>query len=282
MSATKHLLLFVVVVLAIVPALARDAIAQDAAQTFRASCASCHTIGGGRLVGPDLKGSHERRERDWLKRFITNPKALIDAGDATAVQLVQESRGVVMPTLGIAPDMIDALIDLIGAESALASSQFVGAAAAGGAGPRPMTAADVALGRQLFMGSKLLAKRGPSCISCHQVRGVGALGGGRLGPDLTGVYARLGGQTAVTSWLGSPASATMKPIFQDKAITPDEAHALVSYLKVAGARGGSASPSMVSFVLMGLLGMAVGLVVLDLAWNKRFRAVRRPLVRGDK
>jgi mono/diheme cytochrome c family protein len=281
-TATTRFLLPAIATLTLFAGLSRDAFAQDAAQTFRASCASCHTIGGGRLVGPDLKGSHERRERDWLKRFIANPKAVIDAGDATAAQLVQESRGVVMPTLGIAPEVIDALIDLIAAESALPRSQFIGAAAAGGAGPRPMTDADVALGRKLFMGSKLLAKRGPSCISCHQVRGVGALGGGRLGPDLTGVYARLGGQAALTSWLGSPASATMKPVFEGRPITPDEAHALASYLKVAGARGGSAAPSMVSFVLLGLLGMAVGLVVLDLAWNKRFRAVRRPLVRGDK
>ncbi len=281
MNTTRRLVLSFVVVLATVAATAQRASAQDAAQFFKTSCMSCHTIGGGRLVGPDLKGAHERRTREWLQQFIANPKALIDARDATATQILQESRGVVMPTLGVQPAMVGALIDLIAAESALPRSQFAGAATAG-AGPRLMTPEDVETGRRIFMGSKLLTKGGPSCISCHQVRGVAALGGGRLGPDLTGAYARLGGQAALTSWFSSPASVTMKPVFATHPITPDEAHALVSYLKVAGARGGTASSSMVNFVLLGLLGMAIGLVVIDLAWNKRFRAVRRPLVRGDR
>jgi mono/diheme cytochrome c family protein len=278
---TRRLAIHLAVALAILAGTAGRASAQDAAQFFKNSCMSCHTIGGGRLVGPDLKGSHERRTREWLQRFIADPKAVIDARDATAVQLVQESRGVVMPSLGVQPDMVNALIDLITAESALPRSQFAGAGAAG-AGPRVMTPADVEAGRRIFMGAKLLENGAPSCIACHQVRGVAALGGGRLGPDLTGVYARLGGQIALTSWLNAPASVTMKPVFEDRAITADEAHALVSYLRVAGARGGSAPSSMVNFVLLGLLGMAIGLVVIDLAWNRRFRAVRRPLVRGDR
>lgn len=281
-TTTRRITLTLVVVLAALATSAGSALAQDAAQFFKTSCTSCHTIGGGRLVGPDLKGAAERRTREWLQKFIADPKAVIDARDATATQLVQESRGVIMPTLGVQPDMVNALIDLIAAESALPRSQFAGAAAAGGAGPRLMTPADVDLGRRLFMGDRLLTKGGPACISCHQVRGVAALGGGRLGPDLTGVYARLGGQAPLTSWLESPASVTMKPVFKDHPITTDEAHALVSYLKIAGARGGTAPASMVNFVLLGLLGMSVGLVIIDLAWKRRFSAVRRPLVRGEQ
>ena len=283
MRTTGRAFLRLVAATATLAAASGTASAQDAAQFFKASCVSCHTVGGGRLVGPDLKGVTERRTREWLTQFIGNPQAMILAGDATAKQLLQEARGVVMPTLGVQPDMIASLIDLLAAESALPVSQFVGAGgAAGGAGPRPMTPADADLGRKLFMGQLSLTKRGPACLSCHQVRGIGALGGGNLGPDLTGVYARLGGQVALTSWLGSPASVTMKPVFAQHPLTEDEAHALVSYFKVAGARGGSARNSMVNFVLLGLIGLAVGLVIVDLAWKNRFRAVRRPLVRGER
>lgn len=272
------------VVVATLALICGTASAQDAAQYFKTSCASCHTVGGGRLVGPDLKGVTERRERDWLARFIADPNALIQAGDTTAKQLLQESRGVVMPTLGVQPDMVNALIDLLAAESALPVSQFAGAAAAGGAGagPRLMTPRDVERGRTLFLGQVRLTKGGPACVSCHQTRGIGTLGGGRLGPDLTGVYARLGGQAALTSWLGNPASVTMKPVFATHPITPDEAHELVSYFKVVGARGGAAPTSMFNFVILGLIGMAGGLFVFDLAWKNRFRAVRRPLVRGEQ
>ena len=43
--------------------------AQDAAQgqaIFVQKCASCHTIGGGKLVGPDLKGVTATRPRDTV------------------------------------------------------------------------------------------------------------------------------------------------------------------------------------------------------------------------
>ena len=33
-------------------------------------CPACHTIGGGRLVGPDLAGVAERRDRDWIIAMI--------------------------------------------------------------------------------------------------------------------------------------------------------------------------------------------------------------------
>lgn len=31
-------------------------------------CPACHTLGAGSLVGPDLRGVTERRDRDWLVR----------------------------------------------------------------------------------------------------------------------------------------------------------------------------------------------------------------------
>ena len=73
--------------------------AQDAAEYFRQNCASCHTIGGGRLTGPDLKDVTVRRDHAWLLRYIPDPKSMIDAGDPVATQLFQEARGVLMPSL---------------------------------------------------------------------------------------------------------------------------------------------------------------------------------------
>ena len=39
-------------------------------QIFQATCFACHTIGGGRLVGPDLAGVHERLSQEWLESFV--------------------------------------------------------------------------------------------------------------------------------------------------------------------------------------------------------------------
>ena len=44
-------------------------VAQAPADEFKKLCISCHTIGGGRIVGPDLKDVHERKDRAWLVRL---------------------------------------------------------------------------------------------------------------------------------------------------------------------------------------------------------------------
>jgi len=67
-----------------------QALADEGAATFvRRACNSCHTIGSGRLVGPDLAGVTERREPGWIISMITNPDSMI-RGDATARQLFAE------------------------------------------------------------------------------------------------------------------------------------------------------------------------------------------------
>ena len=70
--------------------------AQDRVDDFRLNCTSCHTIGGGRLVGPDLHNVGERKDRAWLARFIVDPQGVIDSGDAYAMKLLEEARGVKM------------------------------------------------------------------------------------------------------------------------------------------------------------------------------------------
>ncbi|NJN14633.1 MAG: cytochrome c [Planctomycetes bacterium] len=75
------------------------AAAQEARNEFKQNCMSCHTIGGGRLTGPDLKGLAERRDRAWVVRFILDPSGVLDSGDSYAARLLEESRGVRMPNI---------------------------------------------------------------------------------------------------------------------------------------------------------------------------------------
>src|SRR5690606_19115441 len=51
---------------------------------FQRTCAVCHTIGNGDLVGPDLHGVLERRDRAWLERFMLAPDKMIAEGDPIA------------------------------------------------------------------------------------------------------------------------------------------------------------------------------------------------------
>jgi mono/diheme cytochrome c family protein len=202
--------------------------AQEAADFFKQSCASCHTIGGGRPTGPDLKDVTKRKDRDWLAYFIANPKGVIDGGDPYAQQLAQEARGVVMPTLfGLTRDRIESLLNLVEAESKLPRSQFAGVQISN----RPLTPDDVACGRELFLGVERLGNGGAACISCHRVRGVGALSGGNLGQVLTRVFERMQDRKQLAAWLSAPATSTMQPVFKPHPLQPEEILSLVAFFE---------------------------------------------------
>jgi mono/diheme cytochrome c family protein len=254
--------------------------AQDAADFFRTNCTSCHTVGGGRLTGPDLKNVTQRKDRDWLVEFLQSPQAMIDKGDPYALQLQQAARGVVMPTInGMSSDLAQALLKMLDAESKLPKSQFAGTQLS----DRPFTPADVVLGQMIFTGNHRLANAGPPCISCHTVRGAAALGGGRLGPDLTRVYERLQGRKGLGAWLAAPATPTMTSIFKKQALKPEEILPLLAFFESAAKGGGQDdSNASLTFFLLGMGGAGLGLLAINTAWRRRFRGVRRSLVENSR
>jgi len=254
--------------------------AQDAADFFRQNCVSCHTVGGGRLTGPDLKNVTQRKEREWLVEYLQSPQAMLDKGDPYGLKLQQEARGVVMPTInGMSKDRAQALLTMLDAESKLPKSQFAGMQIS----DRPFTAYDISQGKAMFTGDRRLVNGGPPCISCHTVKGTGALGGGRLAPDLTRGYERLQGRKAMAAWLFAPATPTMSTVFRQHGLKPEEILPLVAFFEDSARRGGQDdSPARLNFFLIGLAGSALGLVAMDAAWKRRFRSVRRELVENAK
>jgi cytochrome c2 len=72
---------------------------------FDQKCAPCHAIGGGKKIGPDLSGVTQRRDRDWLVRWIYNPEEMIASGDATAKEVVK-GYAIRMPSAGLSKEEI--------------------------------------------------------------------------------------------------------------------------------------------------------------------------------
>ncbi len=52
-------------------------------------------------MGPDLEEVTARRSVSWLKGFIAEPARMVREKDATALKLVAEFNGYIMPTLGL-------------------------------------------------------------------------------------------------------------------------------------------------------------------------------------
>ncbi len=85
---------------------------------FKQICTACHTIGGGKLVGPDLKDIHQKRSEDWLVPWIRNSQEMVESGDADAIQIFEEYNKIPMPPNALSDDEIKAVLEYIKTESA--------------------------------------------------------------------------------------------------------------------------------------------------------------------
>lgn len=250
---------------------------QDTPDYYRANCLNCHTIGGGRLTGPDLKDVGKRKDAEWLIGFMQNPRSVVESGDAYAAKLVEETPGgAIMPTPpGMTRYRAEQILKLIEAESKLEKSAFQGIRVSN----KPFTEADRQAGREIFTGLRKLKNGGAACNACHSMYDLSALGGGHLGPDLTRIYERLKGRKPLSAWLSAPATETMQPIFKDRPLEAEEIHALAAYFEDSAKYSeADASVSRTAFLLTGL-GLATAIIFLfDVLWKGRFHSVRRPLV----
>jgi mono/diheme cytochrome c family protein len=181
-----------------------------------------------------------------------------------------------MPAVpGISRGRAEALIAMILEESGLEESRFAGSQIS----DRPFTPDDIVAGREIFLGTRNLEAGGPACVACHTVHELGGLSGGRLGPDLTKVYERIGSRPALAAWLQGPSTTTMRPVFSGYPMDSEEILALVAFFEsTAQAPDEDTAVPMLNFFLIGLFGTALALATLDGLWRRRFRAVRRPLV----
>ena len=95
--------------------------AENGEELFQDLCAACHTIGKGKLVGPDLAGVTTRREESWLHRQIKEPDALIAESDPLAMQLLQDADNVPMPPLDLSDEEVVAVIAYLKSTEQLAA-----------------------------------------------------------------------------------------------------------------------------------------------------------------
>jgi cytochrome c2 len=76
-------------------------------------CNSCHGVGSGTVIGPDLRGVGTRRNADWLRSWIADPAAMIRAHPDLAGWPAAYGN-IVMPNQNLSGHEIDALVDYLG------------------------------------------------------------------------------------------------------------------------------------------------------------------------
>ncbi|MGH7507230.1 MAG: c-type cytochrome [Longimicrobiales bacterium] len=79
-------------------------------------CIGCHTIGQGRLAGPDLMQVTERRPLEWLQTFLKDPEPMLD-NDPVAKELLKEANNLRMPNMKLTDAEIMAVLHYIAEQS---------------------------------------------------------------------------------------------------------------------------------------------------------------------
>ncbi|MCP3057941.1 cytochrome c [Myxococcus sp. K38C18041901] len=234
------------------PAALAQSTARQGAQLFTQRCATCHSMGEGDRIGPDLHGVLERREEAWVTRFMKSPGALIDSGDPVATELLAKFNGVRMPDQALSDAERDSLFAFI---------RDCTQKGMGGCKPSPAekmgtdaTPEEVARGRRLFEGAEPLKNGGAACIGCHDVRGLGVAGGGTLGPNLTFAFARMG-EKGMRPALAKLEGPMMGPLYAKAQLDEEEQYAIKAYLADVS-RDGSRPRADRDFFYLGLVGMA--------------------------
>jgi cytochrome c2 len=246
--------------------------ADDGATIFQSKCSACHTIGKGKTVGPDLKGITTTEDPTWLKNWVTSPSAMVKSGDAKATALVKQYP-LQMPDLGLSSTDVDAVVGYIAQQSGSAKTNANGPLA-----PVPkLPAGDSANGREYFVGGLRFKNGGPPCMSCHSISGIGALGGGTLGPDLTSAYQKYGGDAGLASFLTNVPTPTMQAVWSREPLLPQEIADITAFIK-EGAVAERPLSAIVKLALIAAIVLVLLIIIASIYWRGRLLGVRKPLV----
>ena len=90
---------------------------EEGGKIFLDTCTTCHSIGGGNSIGPDLIGVVEKRDPAWLFRWIQEPDKMLAEQDPLAIQLLKEFDQVAMPNSKLDKAQVESVIAYMKSES---------------------------------------------------------------------------------------------------------------------------------------------------------------------
>lgn len=197
--------------------------AQEGKKLFDANCKMCHTLGGGKIIGPDLKDISQKRDIVWFTKFVKNSAQLINSGDTAAIAIAKEYNNFPMPPSLLSDVEIKDVYKFIETVSG---------------GPVTSTVVvdylkdskdeNILMGYELFIGEKSFKNSGVSCIACHNVDHYGS--GGKLAKNLTASFNTIGAN-GIKGMMTSPAFPAMINSYSNNALTEEEVFNITSFLR---------------------------------------------------
>ncbi len=227
------------------------AFADEGEALFKSTCKVCHTIGKGKLIGPDLKNVTEKRSQDWLLSFIKSSTSLINSEDVDAKAIFEEYNKLLMPDNNYTDAQIMAILNYIGSGS---SGTGVQAEVPAADILSDLTPENINTGAYLFGGKQRLTNDGPVCSSCHKVTDERIFSSGTLAKDLSESYDNMG-SSGLAAIITNPPYPVMKQAYKNHDLTEGEVINLTAYLKSVIEQRANQRPADFSmkFIIYGLL-----------------------------
>jgi cytochrome c2 len=272
------------IVSAIMMIMSLNSSAQNGEAIFKQNCAACHSVGKGRLVGPDLQSVTNKRSESWLLNFTKSSQSLIKSGDADAKAIFNEYNQIMMPDFNLPDADLKAIFAYIESKSpAVAESTKEEVVAPEDETPvRKASSAskdEILLGADLFSGKVAFKNGGASCLSCHHVNFDGVFGGGTLAKELTTVHSRMG-DAGIMGLLSSPPFPAMTVSYKDRSLTEDEIFNLTAFLShVDSERIYQQNRTFEGYFLWGGgLGIFSILLIISMIWfNRKKQGVKHDI-----
>lgn len=212
-----------------------------AAKKFVRECTSCHTIGAGKLKGPDLITAITWKQEDLAKAVKKMEKEVGAMSDQVVTDLVTLMREPALKARLAAEEQ-----RLIQSRRAL------------------LAPPDASIGHDLFWGARRFQNGGMNCSACHAVNGLG----GTLGPDLTPAAKKMG-EVALISAVEKAAYKVMEPHYRTRPVTAQEALHLAAYLAQAPLIRANAEFSFHMLAVLAAVGLSGAIVALYAAAGKK-------------
>jgi len=224
------------------------------AEFFFYRCAGCHTVGAGKLTGPDLKVAAQWSGDDLHKAIKKMEKNVGSMSVQDIDQMVSFLKSVNVK-------------ERIEKQKKIIELRF----------QSELPAASFETGQKLFRGQKRLANKGPACISCHHFSNEG----GSLGPDLTALNKK-SSSVVLQSAIKNASYKVMRSIYEKHPVTTEEALHLSEYLLNPQKVKARFAPTINLIRILATIGFGLFFVLLWILNKNRKGPTREKLVQKRK
>jgi len=236
---------------------------------FEKNCIVCHKLGGGKLVGPELMGVTQRRDRAWIVKFIRNSKELIDSGDPVAKKVFEENNKVPMLIFSNLSDAeINSIIDYIDKWEPEKEKVFTVDVNK----KEGFSHTETLRGERLFYGLIPFEQGGTtSCVSCHNTVTTDSLNWNPSAMDMATSFMNPNGMNIYKS-MADPGSEVMRKAHAEYKLTDQEVFYIAAYLSEFSTTGMTKHKifpkKLMLFILFALL---MTLALIDLIFTHKIK-----------